>query len=149
MKKTELRNLHKNHLQFSKWVKWELRADKSKGLEIALLRSAGIYQIARTNRKKGPAIDCNDNQIIYIGETGVKLRERWNKFNNSALSGSSGHCAGHTYRTHWKTLNNVWVRAIAINNTNPAKRLFLERLSLMYFVVGKNNGGQLPLCNKK
>ena len=59
----------------------------------------GVYVLALSSkgRNLGGQTDACDERVIYIGETGASLTQRWLQFEGSAFEGKNAHAGGCTY----------------------------------------------------
>lgn len=131
-------------VKFSKWVPWEQRT------RLACANLPGLYLLLKNETvPKGPAYFKHE-KVIYIGETGEKLRERWVKFARAALRGSGNHSGGRSYFEKFNgDMENLHVAAIGLELKHPYAgpiRLYLERKLILEYVFQHK---RLPLCNKK
>ncbi len=132
-------------LRLTSWVPWERRT------ELPGHRIPGIYALLQTDRdpQVGEA-DPLHERVIYIGETGLPLVDRWRQFQRATRTGRGDHSGGNTYhRMIGGDLNGLYVAAFDFDLDDPlcsAYRLFLERELILKYVL---QHGRLPLCNKK
>ena len=98
-------------LRLTSWVPWERRT------ELPRHRIPGIYALLKTDRDpQGGAADPSDERVIYIGETGRPLVERWGEFQHAVRTGRGRHAGGNTYhRRIGGNLNGLYVAAFGFD----------------------------------
>ena len=131
-------------VKFSNWVPWEQRT------QLSCANIPGIYLLLKDTKVPEGAASSRDKKIIYIGETGKKLKERWAQFEKSATKGAKGHSGGKTYYKEFGgDMINLHVAAMGLELKHPSAgpiRLYLERKLIMEYVFQNE---RLPICNKK
>lgn len=98
------------------------------------------------------AADPLTKQIVYVGQTGAALKDRWRVFDGAATgSGQHSHSGGKTYFELYRAPDpRLFVAAFAVGSlAEPFRRTFIlyaERRLLWKFV---RRWGELPRCNKQ
>lgn len=131
-------------IRFSEWVPWEQRT----GLSCA--NQPGIYLLLKNSEVPDGSAIIKDKKVIYVGEAGRKLKERWSEFERIAVRGTGNHSGAITYYKKFNgDMENLHVAAMGLDLEEPYAgpiRLFLERKLIMEYVFRYT---RLPLCNKK
>lgn len=131
-------------VKFSDWVPWEQRT------QLPFANLPGLYILLKNETVPKGQASFKHEKVIYIGETGQKLRKRWAQFEKSATKGAKGHSGGKTYYKEFGgNIKNLHVAAMGLELKHlyaGPMRLYLERKLIMEYVFQHK---RLPLCNKK
>lgn len=134
------------------FTKWRPLKDRE---SIKELEFPGVYLIAQSDKKlDNRHVDPLYEKIIYIGETGSKLKKRLSQFESASEGGSGSHYGGKTYLKESKkkgwTKKNLFVavHSCKAKKTKEEIKHFLrmQEKKLIWDFITEH--GCQPACNK-
>ena len=134
---------------FSEWFNFKDFEGKDK------IEQQGTYIIGKFAIKPSRTVNFTDPNIIYVGETTLKLKIRLRAFSKSAFQRKNGHSGGWTFSSRY--LDDISINEIPSDlylsiycpEGNPAQKKalakFAERKVILSYCLAH---GKYPSCNK-
>lgn len=127
---------------FPGWKPWDSRT------EFEELAWPGVYVIGVFDRRPRRVFPL-PSEVVYVGQTTRKLRERLDEFHESASTGRSGHSGGCRFHLTGHALRGAWLSVLPVRLPPGEQRGAITVLEGLLIWAYSRSWGRPPACNSK